>query len=275
MTLADLFKEIWEAGKTRIKTPIIGAFIISWMVFNWKPVMIILFEQDLMSCRIEIVKDNYSSICSNLVYPLISAFIAVIAVQYFSIALNFLLTHAKGVRDGEMKKKALDKLRIDSDILTERERLSKLRSSVLKEESEENEIIQLREQANELRKQNMSLQNSLTETQNEITNLTNRISLDYKLSKTHRSEDFITIANSIYNEIKNRGELDHIQRLSHAYRLDPNDLGSINLETADYLIGKKILTHVKAKKEEAFLITDLGYEILNLYFSDYDDDPNQ
>ncbi len=43
--MKDIIKSFFEASRDRIKNPLIGTFIISWIAINWRPIMILIFSE--------------------------------------------------------------------------------------------------------------------------------------------------------------------------------------------------------------------------------------
>jgi hypothetical protein len=56
MTIADLIKSTIDSSKERMKSPIVGSYICSFLIFNWKPLVIILFSNEKIENRISAVE---------------------------------------------------------------------------------------------------------------------------------------------------------------------------------------------------------------------------
>ena len=44
MPMKDLIKDFLEASRDRIKTPITGSFALAFILWNWRPILILLFS---------------------------------------------------------------------------------------------------------------------------------------------------------------------------------------------------------------------------------------
>ena len=100
--MKEIFDSFIENSKERIKNPFIGAFIISWIAFNWKPILIILFSSKTIEERIEYVETNHIDIFYNLWIPLIFAVIYVSFLPY--LMLLFDKISSKGLEGREFSK---------------------------------------------------------------------------------------------------------------------------------------------------------------------------
>ncbi|MEQ8161818.1 MAG: hypothetical protein ABRQ33_11560, partial [Smithellaceae bacterium] len=80
-------KEIIEAFAARIKSPVFGYFVLSWTVFNWKPLFYLFFSSTAIDDRFAFF-DNKTDYYSLVIFPLIAA--AVVALLYPWINIVFL-----------------------------------------------------------------------------------------------------------------------------------------------------------------------------------------
>lgn len=93
MTLADLFKELHDTAKERIKNPIIGAFICSFFVYNWRPIFILLFSEMSIEERIESVSSKWG-----IIVPLIIAIGYTLLIPMIMIVMDYALMPMKRKR---------------------------------------------------------------------------------------------------------------------------------------------------------------------------------
>lgn len=78
--MADIIKSFIDASRERVKNPLIGSFLLSWLVLNWKLVFTLLFSSLEMTERIDIIQESYIGYKYNFWYPLgISASLAVLS----------------------------------------------------------------------------------------------------------------------------------------------------------------------------------------------------
>lgn len=80
-------KEIIEAFAARIKSPVFGYFVLSWIVFNWRPLFYLIFSKTTVGERLGHF-DQLTNNHSLVLFPLIVA--SIIAVIYPWINYGFL-----------------------------------------------------------------------------------------------------------------------------------------------------------------------------------------
>jgi len=80
--MTDILKSFFEASKERIKNPLIGTFAITWVLLNWKAVVILVFSGLTIEKRIDLIETSHTSLKYNLILPLAIAFFYVIALPY-------------------------------------------------------------------------------------------------------------------------------------------------------------------------------------------------
>ena len=67
--MIDWFKDLYNTSKERIKSPFISSFIISFVVFNWRAVAVLIFSNHPPEFRIEHLEANYCN-WNALIFPL-------------------------------------------------------------------------------------------------------------------------------------------------------------------------------------------------------------
>ena len=68
MTFTELIREVWQTGKDRIKNPFLGAFIFSWVAFNYDFLIILFSEYDAL-VKISLLREA-SNWLQSFFYPL-------------------------------------------------------------------------------------------------------------------------------------------------------------------------------------------------------------
>jgi len=94
MTIADLIKSLIDSSKERVKTPITGAFIISFIAYNWKAILFLLFSTASIEDKLYFMSYKYCSFYS-LLYPFLIAIIYSIAIPYLMMAIEKVNKRAK------------------------------------------------------------------------------------------------------------------------------------------------------------------------------------
>ncbi|MBF4466403.1 hypothetical protein [Flavobacterium sp. LC2016-12] len=53
MTITELIQSTIDSSKERLKTPIVGSFICSFIIFNWRPIVILIFSDEKIENRLK------------------------------------------------------------------------------------------------------------------------------------------------------------------------------------------------------------------------------
>lgn len=157
---ANLFKCTSETMVERIKSPIVGAFVFSWLFFNWKIILILLFSDSKIEDKIDVIS-KYITLESFL-YPAIFSVVYSLAIPVVSVVVEWCLkkvsmnsielAYAKK-NIGLIKKKDSEKLRADADIAYERQKtgaekeIQEMRENITKSKEREGILVKERESA--------------------------------------------------------------------------------------------------------------------------------
>lgn len=85
--MTDLIKDLIESSKERIKTPITSSFIIAFIVYNWRPIFLLIFSKASIENKIIVINAEYCNIWALLV-PFLIAIFYVVAVPYLMMFLE-------------------------------------------------------------------------------------------------------------------------------------------------------------------------------------------
>jgi hypothetical protein len=83
--LNELRKSIQTIVYERISSPFSGAFILSWIVWNWKLLYYLLFSSEKVVERIDYVQSNFINIRTTLLFPLLSTIFLVVLFPFITI----------------------------------------------------------------------------------------------------------------------------------------------------------------------------------------------
>lgn len=98
----DIFLAFRQASIERIKSPLLGAFVFSWLSFNWKVPAILIMSNEPIEKNIEFIDCN-SGYFSFLIFPLI----ATIIICYALPRVNRFITKVQGEPNSETLKMQL------------------------------------------------------------------------------------------------------------------------------------------------------------------------
>lgn len=97
MTIVDLIKDLIDSSKERLKTPISGAFICSFLIYNWRPLAELLFSKMAIEDRIYVIDQEYCNRYA-IIFPLIIALIYTVGVPFLMVIIDKVLVYAKEQR---------------------------------------------------------------------------------------------------------------------------------------------------------------------------------
>lgn len=84
----DFLKNFSIDATERVKFPLFNSFVFSWLVFNWKPILIILFSEQSIEGRISSVVNGYSHPLNLIIFPAIISAAYVLGLPYLKRELH-------------------------------------------------------------------------------------------------------------------------------------------------------------------------------------------
>lgn len=97
MTFSEVLKDVLEASKERIKTPIAGAFTIVFLLYNWRPIVLLFSSQNPIEKSIIYIDKNFIGRDTVLI-PFLIALIYSIIVPIVGLLLDMFLVFVKRKR---------------------------------------------------------------------------------------------------------------------------------------------------------------------------------
>jgi hypothetical protein len=97
--MKELIQTIFATSKERVSNPLIGTFIFSWIAFNWKPIIYILFSNEIIEDKIGFIEKNFTQINNLILFPLFTAFIYVAIIPYINLLIEMLLKYSRTKRN--------------------------------------------------------------------------------------------------------------------------------------------------------------------------------
>lgn len=136
----------------RIKNPFTGAFITSWIVFNWKPLVFFIFSSDKIATKIHFIETTYSNIWHLLFYPLASTFIFLFLVPYINLINEWFVKKSKIDREKRLHDDQILLIKRETEIEEKKAEKEIAVEIVRKQENKNLEIENLRSTIAELEK---------------------------------------------------------------------------------------------------------------------------
>ncbi|WP_284462464.1 hypothetical protein [Chryseobacterium sp.] len=97
--MKEFLQNILKSTEDRIKNPFVGTFITSWIIFNWKPIIFIVFSDKGIEDKIKLISENYNDIWCYLWLPLISAIFYMAILPYISFVFEYFTKFSHGLRN--------------------------------------------------------------------------------------------------------------------------------------------------------------------------------
>ena len=92
--MKELLKSFLKTTEERIKNPFIGSFITSWILFNWKPILYLIFSSKDIEQKILYIETTFTIIWCLLIFPLLSAIFYVLILPYLNLLFDWLLRYS-------------------------------------------------------------------------------------------------------------------------------------------------------------------------------------
>lgn len=143
MTIAELIKELMNSAKERAKTPIAGSFVLAFLLYNWRPLFLLMFSDASMEDRIALIDKDYCNTWA-IVIPFISAALYVGLVQYIMLVFDYATTYAYNNRKVNKYSRQQHDLRAYRQVLKEQRQNEDIRSGNLAQSQLNDEVERLK-----------------------------------------------------------------------------------------------------------------------------------
>lgn len=188
--MRELLNTFLESTNERIKNPFIGAFLFSFVVFNWKPIFIILFASKSIQEKIKIVELEYTGLLYNLWLPILFALFYVLILPYIMWLFDRISSKAVVGRKGNIVEHQLFDLKSKQRLAEQESRLEDIRASYRETADLNKKIEILSTQIDERDSTIEALQNELKTAQDDQSRLQNflRHQNDNSLTEQQKAE---------------------------------------------------------------------------------------
>ncbi len=96
--VTDLSKEVAGFITTRFKNRLVLAFAVSWIVVNWRAILVLIYIDKPVVERINYLDDNYLNYVDGLVYPLFLSLFYYIAIPHLKNLFDKVLKKSNEIR---------------------------------------------------------------------------------------------------------------------------------------------------------------------------------
>lgn len=89
----ESLKQIIEVGTERLKNPLLGAFFISFILYNWKTFLYLLFSTSSIEIKIFGIRNNYFE-PNGILIPIFIAIVYYVALPFLLAGFEYILSYA-------------------------------------------------------------------------------------------------------------------------------------------------------------------------------------
>jgi hypothetical protein len=247
--IKEIILSMFETSRDRIKNPITGAFMFSWLIINWRIVLILVFSAKNVEEKINFIETNYVNLKINFWIPLGFAFFYSLILPYIMAFFDWLLQKAISYRRLISKENRITDIQHRQEIAAEEWQLEKIKSG-------SPDIDGLKSKINEIT-------NQLLEKDDIILKLTNQIDENQEISDDSTEEDESDKENIEVEKTKNRPTKKKNRKpTTNSSNLNSSTTNSYSNNT-DYPVMKDILIRDLPKTEREWLL------IYSLYTSEF------
>ncbi|MRX40130.1 hypothetical protein GJU43_12655 [Flavobacterium sp. LC2016-23] len=263
MTFPDLIKNLLDSSKERLKTPIVGSFMIAFFFYNWRVLAVLFFSTATIEDRIIVINHEYLVFFSYL-WPFVISLFYSIGVPYLMKWIDDRLVSVKNARRKqiydtkdntlELKIQLADKELALQDKLSrskdKQEMLDQIRSlEDLNNELKSNNDLQLKDLTEKLKQSN----NIITDLKTKIEEIENM----YKMEKNDKKQNY-----KLFGEIyKTLSELHKANLNKFINRKSFESVEMLKLTTK--FINKLVDDRIVRPVGKEIVITDLGLDFSN------------
>ena len=97
-TVSEIFHSAKDSISKKSESPLIGAFLTAWIIWNWQPIMYFFFLNQDISQKIEKVL-SYKSWLDQFLFPLIIAIFYILVLPYIQILFTLLLKKSESFQN--------------------------------------------------------------------------------------------------------------------------------------------------------------------------------
>ena len=283
MTIQDLIKDLIDTSRERLKTPISGAFLWSFLIFNWRPIVLLMFSSASIENRIIVINHEYCNFWA-IFFPVFIALFYTILIPKLMLCIDKDLFHTKKERV-EKKYDALEYLKDRHILIARKDYEQKSVESGSKEKQDfMDDIASLKET---IRQKDESSKEIATSNKNNLDQLTESLKLSNSLLEAAESRE--TQNKQLVEQLEK--DLKEARRQTYFGKEISSILSKLNVEMAKKFMDLKeeadgrlifrltsnrkaslqkfwALRLVEKITDDHYIFTDLGSTIYNILHLD-------
>jgi hypothetical protein len=253
----DFFQSILEASKDRLKNPVLGTYSISFILFNWQPISILLFSRKTIEEKITSIDLTYYS-WETFLWPSLITIIIIFTPPFFMLLADIALNKVKNKRiEIRHNEKTIN---LDNQII-----IATKEFEIQNRKSGTKTIETLQETISILEKEKRDLILSINSERDANLKEIKRIK---ELSKNEIEKDIYTENKNfvefsekvfdVYNQLQNNNQIDLLYKNFDGY----SNIINLTEETIKYYQNLGLISN----KNSNLRYTALGFELYHLLF---------
>ncbi len=118
--MSDFIESINSGFRSRLKNPILGGFIFSWIVINWRPILYVILSDEPVVEKFTYIDHHYVNLYNLFWWPLVTSLGIFIMLPYLMAILDYLTIRGRIIRK---KHKSVE---VENDLDLEISRVDKM-----------------------------------------------------------------------------------------------------------------------------------------------------
>ena len=240
--MKKILSSIFKSTEERIKNPFMGAFVTSWVLFNWKPILFLVFSSKLIEDKIEYIQSTFSNINTVFWYPLLATIFYILVLPYLNLLIDMLLKYSLLKRNIIIIDKQKLKIESEKQLAIEEIKLEEAKTE-FRERSSHNLLVENLQ--NKIKKLEENLENISNQNSKQLDELKRKLSI-----KDVELYDNLTLIeeerSSFHQEIRKLNNLifqkdEQIKELQFIYNNRGENLESYNINRTMSNKGRTII----------------------------------
>jgi len=235
MTLADLIKDFIDTTKERLKTPISGAFLWSFIIYNWRPILLLFFSNASIENKIIVINHEYCNFWA--------IFLPVVIATFYTLLIPKIMLLIESDLAPTQDDRVTKRYEAEKHVVKQKTNVAREEFLLKNAESGNKEIQELLDQIESLKQQNDGLNESIKQI-----NDSNNATINELNNRLKISNDILIQAQKNFG---NSNNLREIERQKFNMLHDTILADTVNLEEK---LVKEVLKAADALTLEEYLI---------------------
>ena len=153
--MKEFIQSLFETSNERIKNPFIGSYITAFIVYNWRPLFLLIFSEANIEDKIVVINHEY---CAKeaILWPLAIALFYILILPYINLLFDYVLSFSNTKKDERKRDSILNNLK-------NKKAEAKYEREIAEERAGTREVKELQDKIETLEKENELKTREITE----------------------------------------------------------------------------------------------------------------